>query len=62
MTMKHFKLFLMTLLLCVGVSSAWAGSEYYKVVYSLPEGLESAGYSLRTTELQSGTLTNNNPA
>ena len=62
MTMKHFKLFMLLALLVMGVSNAWAGSEYYKVVYSLPEGLESAGYSLRTTELQSGTLTNNNPA
>ena len=53
----------MLALLVVGVSNAWANTEYYHVVY---EGLtvsdiSSAGYQLRRTDLTNGTLTNNNP-
>ena len=46
--MKHFKLFLMTLLLCVGVSSAWAGTatEEYDVEYVGRTVEQGAGYNI----------------
>lgn len=58
--MKHFKLFMMVALLVMGVSNAWASDEYYRVVYA--GDLTSGGYSLIRTNLDRGTLTNNNPA
>ena len=46
--MMHFKLFLMTLLLCVGVSSAWAGTatEEYDVEYVGRTVEQGAGYNI----------------
>ena len=48
--MKHFKLLLMSLLLCVGVSSAWAGTatESYDVIYVGRTVEQGAGYNINT--------------
>lgn len=59
MTMKHFRLFLMTLLLIGGSIGALASTVSYRVFFD--EDLEvngvKAGYTLKTTSLRYGTIT-----
>ena len=55
--MKKAKLFMMLALLIMGVSNVWAGTRNYQVVYTGRTTSQGAGYTIKNTQLQNGTIT-----